>query len=327
MRMIVIENDKLRVAILAGKGTDIVELNYKPLDLDFVWLAPGGVRNPQTFAATAPDVHATFRDNYPGGWQEMLPNAGTPSTFEGASLPQHGELYNVPWDVAIAEDTEDLAIVSFTAHARRSPFVVEKTIRLDSGIAGFRIDERLTNISHSSAYAMWGHHITFGPPFLRPGCRIHLPDGVMVSPHSEPIAPGGRRVSSTAPFSWPRDSGTGEDLRFIPGPGAPSELCYLSGFSPGKAWYEIMDDERDIAARLSWDAETMPYLWYWQEFGRSTGYPWWGRLFNIGLEPCSSYPSMGLKSAVENGTALKLGPLEERTFSLQMEVVPIGAGR
>jgi hypothetical protein len=273
------------------------------------------------------DGNASFRDTYPGGWQEMLPNAGPATTFEGAALPQHGELYNIPWDVTMVEDTEDRAVVRFTARTPRSPFVVEKTIRLASGHAGFHIEERLTNASPAPAHAMWGHHITFGPPFLRPGCRVRLPDGVIVTPHPEPVAPGGRRISATGPFGWPHDPGSGEDLGLIPDPGTPSDLAYLSGFPPGGAWYEVIDDERGIAARVAWDEKTMPYLWYWQEFGRSTGYPWWGRLFNIGLEPCSSYPGKGLAAAVENGTAMKMEPFEERTFSLQMDVVPLHSTR
>ena len=40
-----LENEKLRVGVLGGKGTDVFEFNYKPRDMDFVWLTAGGVRN------------------------------------------------------------------------------------------------------------------------------------------------------------------------------------------------------------------------------------------------------------------------------------------
>ena len=64
----------------------------------------------------------------------------------------------------------------------------------------------------------------------------------------------------------------------------------------------------------------MPYLWFWQEFGGSTGYPWHGRNYNIGLEPFSSYPSYGLAEAVRNNTALHLESGQERKFWLRMKV-------
>ena len=321
MRLILMENELLRIGVLAGKGTDIIELNYKPRDLDFVWLAPGGVRNPHTFAATASDARAAFRDHYPGGWQEMLPNGGAPASFDGADYGQHGEVFNVPWDVTITEDTAEAVAVRFTVRTRKSPLLLEKTIGLVSGQAGFRMEERLRNVSPVTVRAMWGHHITFGPPFLAPGSRIRLPEGITVTPHSEPVAPGGRRVSGTTPFPWPHDPANGVDLGLIPERGAPSDVVYLAGFREDAAWYEVESPSPGPRCRVEWDGREMPYLWYWQEFGASTGYPWYGRNFNIGLEPFSSYPSLGLAEAVNNGTALTLGPDQERRFWLKMTVL------
>ena len=46
MRTIILENELLRVTVLVDKGSDIVEFRYKPRDLDFLYFAPGGIRNP-----------------------------------------------------------------------------------------------------------------------------------------------------------------------------------------------------------------------------------------------------------------------------------------
>lgn len=321
IRTFILENELLRIGVLAGKGTDIVELNYKPRDLDLAWLAPGGVRNPITFAPTSSDSRSPFRENYPGGWQEIFPSGGAPSSFNGADYPQHGEVFNVPWDVVIVEDTEEVIAVRFSVRTRKSPFLLEKTIHLQSGAAGFLIEEKLSNVSPVTAQAMWGHHITFGPPFLSPGCRIRLPDGIIVTPHPEAVAPGGRRVSTTDPFPWPHDPGNGADLSLIPDRRSPSDVVYLSGFRDGDAWYEIMQEENGMGSRVEWDSSQMPFLWYWQEFGASTGYPWYGRNYNIGLEPFSSHPSHGLAEAAANGSALCLEPGQERTFWLKMNVL------
>jgi hypothetical protein len=324
MRMIVLENERLRIGVLAGKGTDIVELNYKPRDLDFAWLTPGGVQNPTSYLATSPDPLATFLDSYPGGWQEILPNGGAPSTYGGAHFGQHGEVFSLPWDVAIVEDAEDAVAMRFSVRTRKTPFLLEKIIRLVRGEAGFRLEERLKNESPVVMRAMWGHHVTFGQPFLRPGCRIRLPAGMTAIPHPDDVAPGGRRLSDTEPFAWPEaqgSDGNALDLSRIPDRGAPSDLVYLSGFHDDVAWYEIEDEERGVGGRIEWDARTMPYLWYWQEFGAHDEYPWYGRNYNIGLEPFSSYPTNGLASAVENESALSLKPGEERSFWLKMSVL------
>ncbi len=321
IRMLILENELLRIAVLPGKGTDIVELNYKPRDLDFVWLAPGGVRNPETFAATAPDSKAAFRDNYPGGWQEIIPSGGAPSSFDGADYGLHGEVFNVPWDVTIVEDRPEVIAVRFTIRTRKSPLLLEKTIKLESGSAGFVIEESIKNESPNTARAMWGHHITFGPPFLTPGSQIRLPEGLTVTPHPEGVAPEGRRVSGISPFPWPRDPQNGTDLSHVPDQGSSSDVVYLSGFREAEAWYEVVQKESGVGCRVEWDSSLMPYLWFWQEFGGSTGYPWHGRNYNIGLEPFSSYPSYGLAKTVQNGTALRVEPGQDYTFWLRMDVI------
>lgn len=321
IRAIVLENERLRLTLLAGKGSDLVELNYKPLDLDFVWLAPGGVRDPNRFAATGADSKAEFRENYPGGWQEILPNGGLPSSHDGAEHGLHGDLYNVPWDVAVIEDSPDAVAVRFSVHARKSPLRLDKTVRLVCDEAGFRFDERLRNLSAVPVRAMWGHHITFGPPFLEPGSVISVPDGITVTPQAAPIGAAGRRLATMTPFPWPLDPANGVDLSVVPERGTPSDQAYLSGFDPDGAWYEVRRQTDGIGARIEWDGRAMPFLWFWQEFGAPAGYPWYGRNDTVGLEPFSSFPNLGIAEAVGNGTALTLAPHAELAFWLRMAVV------
>ena len=110
-------------------------------------------------------------------------------------------------------------------------------------------------------------------------------------------------------------------MSMLPPYGTVSEIVYLTGFQPDAAWYEIAHPGKGVAFRVEWDAARMPYLWYWQEFGAGDGYPWYGRHYNIGLEPFSSYPTNGLADAVANGTALSFGPQEQQTFWLRASVV------
>ena len=323
MRLIVLENEVLRVGVLAGKGADIVELNYKPRDLDLVWLAPGGVRNPAESSGMYRDPLATFVETYPGGWQEVFPNGGAPSSHAGAQFGQHDEVFALPWHVAIVEDSEERIGVCFTVRTHKVPCVIEKTMWMTASEPALRIEERLVNGGAVPVQAMWGHHITYGPPFLRPGCLIRLPEGVTVLPHGEAIAPGGRRVANDEPFAWPvarGEHGAEVDLSVVPDRGTPSDIVYLTGFPEDAAWYEVTDPDTGLGSRIEWDASLLPYLWYWQEFGATTGYPWYGRNHNIGLEPFSSYPTNGLAGAVENGTAIELQPDETRSLWLTMTV-------
>jgi hypothetical protein len=320
---IVLENELLRLTFLAGKGTDLVEFNYKPLDLDFAWLAPGGIRNPRAFQSTSPDLLATFLDVYPGGWQEVFPNGGAPAQWAGAQYGQHGEVSALPWDVEIIEDDESTVAIRFSVRGYKTPCTIQKVVRLRSGTARLEIEETVVNRSPVPVDVMWGHHITFGAPFLVPGARITLPDGLTAQPHEAAVEGNARRVAGSDAFTWPSGvnaAGESEDFSIVPGPGAASELFYIGGFPGDTAWYEIARPESGLGMRVEWDASTLPYLWYWQEFGATRGYPWYGRNYNIGLEPSSSYPTNGLPNAVASGTALQLAAGETRSLWLTAEV-------
>ncbi|CAA9550497.1 MAG: hypothetical protein AVDCRST_MAG73-2826 [uncultured Thermomicrobiales bacterium] len=321
LRLVTLENERLRVGVLAGKGADVVEFNYKPRDLDFAWLTAGGVRDPRSYLSTSADPLATFLDAYPGGWQEVFPNGGAPSTYLGARFGQHGEVSALPWDARLAEDGEDAVAVAFTVRTQKTPYAIEKRLRLVAGEPTLYLDEAITNESGVPLRAMWGHHLAFGRPFLDETCRIRLPGGATVIPHDSPIDPRGRRVVAGRRSAWPLApaAGGGEvDLSRLPPRGEASEIVYVTGFAEG--WYEIEHPAKGVGIRVEWDATQMPYLWYWQEFGASEGYPWYGRHYNIGLEPFSSYPTNGLAEAVENGTALAFGPGETRRFWLRATV-------
>jgi galactose mutarotase-like enzyme len=322
MRAVILENEKLRIGVLADKGTDVIEFNYKPGDVDFVWLTAGGVRNPTSYLSTSPDPLATFLDYYPGGWQEIFPSGGAPSSYLGARFGQHGEVSNLPWDYEIVEDDEDAVAVRFSVRTQKTPFSLEKELRLRSGEARLLVEETLANESDLSLRAMWGHHIAFGRPFLEEGCRIRVPDGATVVPHPEPMHPEGRRVKGDRHHAWPLaegESGGEVDLSVLPETGTMSEMLYLTDLSDG--YYEIENPNKGLGLRVGWDVSLMPYLWYWQEYGASGFYPWYGRHYNIGLEPFSSFPTNGLQEAVENGTALSIEGGERLRFSLRVEVI------
>ncbi|MFI7129157.1 DUF4432 family protein [Nonomuraea sp. NPDC050153] len=318
LRAVVLENERLRVTVVPDKGGDVVEFLHKPTDTDFVWLSPQGLRDPHDHLQGAADDVAQFIDHYEGGWQEIFPNGGAPSEYRGARLAQHGEVSGLPWRWEVVADSEDEVAIRLSVRTRRLPYRMEKVFRLRSGTAALEIEGRATNEAELPLHAMWGQHIVYGLPFLRPGARIRLPEGVKVIPHETAISPAGRRVQAGGPWQWPvvpADGGGETDLSVVQEPGSPSDIVYLTGFDEG--WYEISGD---IGMRVEWDATLLPYLWMWQELGASTDYPWWGRAYTLGLEPFSSMPTDGLAAAVDNGTALALGPHETKVLRLRAEV-------
>ncbi|HEV2528290.1 MAG TPA: DUF4432 family protein [Thermomicrobiales bacterium] len=331
LRTITLENRSLRITFLLDRGADLVELLYKPQDLDFAWLTAGGVKDPRAWANSSPDLSATFHDYYAGGWQEPFPNMGVPATVGGAQFGQHGEAPTLPWDVTIVEDNPEAVAVRFSVRTPKMPFLLERTVSLRGDGATFRFDGRAVNESDVELHAMWGHHVTFGQPFLHPGVRITLPDGVRTFVH-----PGESRNDAWLPAgtegSWPQlpanpgapaDAEGMADLSIVPPPGSPGEMCYHTGFD-ADAWYRVESDRHGAGAEVRWDGSTMPYLWHWHEYGAGAGYFAWGRHYNIGLEPATSWSPSALPGAIDNGTALTLPPRGERTHWLEFEVYPAG---
>jgi hypothetical protein len=327
---VVLENDLIRVTILSGKGADVIEFNSKPHDLDIVWLSPGGVRDPNAFLSTSADPLATFVDVYPGGWQDVFPSAGAPASWNGAQFGQHGEICNMPWDVEIVEDREDRVEVRLSVRGQKVPSFIERRVSLQRGESTLRVEEAMTNTSRVAFEAMWSQHITYGFPFLTPGSEILLPEGVTGLSHDADVGATGRRLVGGTSFTWPLAPGADGnevDLRIVPPRDTPSELVYLTNFPERIAWYQVRNPEQPVAVRVKWDSGTLPYLWYWQEFGGTTGYPWYGEIYTIGLEPNSSYPTNGLPDAVANGSAMTIEPGGRRSFTMNVSIIPDnGAG-
>lgn len=318
MRTLILENELLRVTVLVDKGSDIVEFRYKPHDLDFLFFAPPGIRNPHHGLVSAPSG-GPFLDFYSGGWNEILPNGGPAVTYQGAELGQHGEISLVPWECAIVADSVDEVAARLWVRPIRTPFFLEKTLRLRPGRPALFIEERLVNEAGEPMHLMWGQHIAFGRPFLDEGAVIDAPAGRFLvheaMPGYEP-----RRFRPGAEADWPlvpAADGSTADASRVPAFGAAQaqEMAYLTGLRDG--WYAITNRTRRIGFGLRFDPALYRFIWYWQQLGNvARGYPWWGRVHTTALEPWTSYPTGGLTEAIANGTALLLQPGEEVATTL-----------
>jgi hypothetical protein len=145
LHMVTLENEVLRVSILSGKGTDVIEFLHKPTDTDFMWRSPLGVRNPAQYVPTVARSDGAFLDYYEGGWQECFPSGGNAIEHVGTSFGLHGEVSLLPWDYRIEEDTPDCVAVKFWVRTVRTPFLVEKAVRLRRNQGVLHFAERIVN--------------------------------------------------------------------------------------------------------------------------------------------------------------------------------------
>jgi galactose mutarotase-like enzyme len=312
LQTLIIENELLRVTVLAGKGSDIVEFRYKPFDLDFLYSAPGGIRNPTREPLSAPSG-GPFLDYFSGGWNEVLPNGGPPVTYKGAELGQHGEISLLPWEYAILEDSPAQVAVKLWVRPLRTPFFLEKTLSMVPGRAALFIDERLVNEGGEPLHFMWGHHIAFGRPFLEEGAVIDVPARRFIV-HEAMAGFEPRRFQPEADGPWPQTNapdGSPVDASVVPAYGMQEalEMAYATELTDG--WYAMTNQVKQIGFGIHFDPTVFGYLWYWQQLGDvARGYPWWGRTHTAALEPWTSYPTNGLNEAIDNGSARSLQPGE-----------------
>jgi len=263
MRLLVLENDALRITMVPEKGTDILEFLDKRTQTDFLWRSPNGFRSPRVDPRLRP-VAGTFGAYYAGGWQELFPHGSSPLEVAGAPMGQHGEVHILPWQYAILADTPQEVRVKLWVNTVLTPFRLEKTIILNASDPWVRFEEAATNLSDEPLDIIWGHHPAFGEPFLSGDCKIELPPG-------EPID-GELSFCRIQPKSKR----------------APNRMWYLTDITEG--WYGIHNAKRDVGFGMAWDAKRFGVIWIWQSYGSEGGHPNYGREYVCAVEPVSSLP-------------------------------------
>ena len=318
LKTAILENELLRVVILVDKGADIYQLVHKPTDVDFLFRFPTGVRDPRRFLPTTGDPVGVWMDTYEGGWQTVFPAGGFPAQYKEGAFGLHADANLVPWDCAVVEDTPERASIRFWVRTARAPFFFEKTLSLTSGSSVLEVDQTLTNEGGEPVHCVWGEHIALGPPFLSEDCLLDLPGGTIIN-HSTLFHPN-TRLAPDLRTPWPMTrsiDGSEVDMRRIPArSNGTYDMSYFTDMPEG--WYAVTNQKLGVGLGVRFPTEVYRFLWYWQSFGGGSGYPFWNRTYNVGLEPFTSYDNGGLATAVENGTALEVQPGEEVTTSLKV---------
>ena len=292
LKTVVLENELVRVIVLADKGADVCSFVHKQSDTDFMWRTPWGVRDPSKFVPTTGAPGSLWLDQYEGGWQTVVPHGGFPDSVYGAEMGLHGELSTMPWDCQVVEDSPRRVAVRFRAKGVRMPFSAEKTLSVEAGSAALTVDESVTNEAEEPAECVWLEHIAIGAPLLSADARLYLPPCKVIN-HPIDVAP-------TSKLKNGRDI---DFSRIPPKSDRSLDMAYFTDMDEG--WYALTNEKLGVGFAVSFPSKVFKYLWYWRNLGGGWGYPWYGRCYNVGLEPCTSFHNGGLKQAMENGTALK----------------------
>jgi galactose mutarotase-like enzyme len=316
LRLLVLENELIRVTILLDKGTDVYEFLHKPSDTDFMWRTPRGVRAPGKSLEMVASSVGPFTDFYEGGWQECMPNGGRVCQYRGAEMGMHGEVWGLPWECQITQDDPEVVQARTWVRTVRTPFLLEKTFTLHAGSGALEISESLTNEGQEQMDLMWGHHPALGSRFIEQDCRIDTSARTVVV--DENVVEN-CRFEAGARFNWPVGigrSGDEVDVSVIPGPDSRlNDMLYLTDLQD-EGWWAVTSQPRKLGFGISFDPATFRHIWLWMPLGGSWGSPSWGRHYTVALEPFSSIPAI-LCNAIEAGTQLVLEPGEQRSTWLR----------
>jgi hypothetical protein len=200
-------------------------------------------------------------------------------------------------------------MVRFWVRTYRTPLYVEKTLSLERQSGILTIEETVSNEGRAPIDLMWGQHPALGAPFIDDSCRIDLP-GARV--HCTSLSPNSRFAPGI--HDWPmvpgRD-GKAIDLRHVASVEADTyDTIHLDQLQAG--WYAVTNQRRQVGFAMSWPLEVFPALWFWQVYGGAYGPPWYGRTYNIALEPFSTIQPT-IAGAIQDGSSHTMRPGQQLT--------------
>jgi len=147
----VLNTEEVELAVVPELGAKIISLKDLQTGREWMWQPPGGLK---LFRNRPGDA---FSQSPLAGADECVPTIA-PCSWQGCDLPDHGEVWNVPWKV----DSEALeyGILKTSVRLKISPFDFERTIDLRGN--EIQISYKLNNYSTAERQFLWAIH-----PLLR----------------------------------------------------------------------------------------------------------------------------------------------------------------
>ena len=156
-----LNNGDIELAVVPELGAKIISLKNLRTGREWMWHPPGGLK---LFRNVSGDH---FSQSPLTGTDECLPTIA-PCSWRGCELPDHGEVWSVPW-ATDAELWKD-GILKTSVRLKLSPFEFERTIALHEN--EINLSYRLNNLSAQDEVFVWALHPLLK---LQPGDRLEMP--------------------------------------------------------------------------------------------------------------------------------------------------------
>jgi hypothetical protein len=283
---LVLQNDRMRVAVLPGGGF-IAEARLKSADPR---LGVNPMRIPH-YPTIDPYAYDPARHGalYGTGIQRRLMSgymghftcfpqfaASSPAEF-AQDYGQHGELIAVKWRRAPAAGPE----LVMTAELPITQFAFERRIALPPGETVAYVTETAENLVRYDRPVQWVQHTAFGPPFAAVGSLFADASVECVA------APGGGR----GPWGAEHRAFTGRTA------------LWLASRDAAKGWITLYSREFNLLIGYVFDAAGNPWMLDYQEDRSVAEKPWDNRVVMRGV--CfGDSATPGVRNAVTQGSVL-----------------------
>jgi galactose mutarotase-like enzyme len=282
--MIILENEKLRVAINDGRGARVEEFFDKMKNKNWVWKP----RIPIANGNASLGLEASFDPNWDGGWEEVFPN-DAPVELENYKLVDHGEVWRRTWQEDGGSTNQN---VSFYFQCETYPVLIRKSFVLHETQGCVDITYEIESRSSKPLPYIFKWHPALS---IEPGDSFDLPQS-----NVEPVAPGFGNILPSGNLDWA-----------LPEDGQMREFVRLSDFEVGS--FSVRNARTDSNLQIEFSKSDFPYLWLFQSYGGFMGH------YVSMMEPTNA-GHYDLKLASEEGKCGILEPQEIKTFSLRVKV-------
>ena len=299
-----LETNHLLMQIIPCLGAKVISLQRRATKREFLWRHPDRELRPASYGAPFDQFDIS-------GWDECFPSIGEVvyplEPWKGIVVPDHGELWTLPWQWRLHEDA-----LQMWTHSVRFGYHFERTFHFDAVEAGeadcsqIAIHYKVTNPTPFPLHALWSMHPFFD---VTPTSQVMLPAGVRMRIE---ISSQERVGHFLAEIPWPttmdHHSNQLVDLSVMGPPQPTTEKLYTTPLPEG--WAALYHPTDDTFIAFTFDPGEIPFMGVCQIRG---GWPEEGKpTYSMLLEPCTGWPdrldlalSRGADRVIPGGATLE----------------------
>lgn len=289
-----LENEQMRVVIVPDLGAKIVSLYDKAHQHE--WLVPPMRPLKQT------TYGADFVSQDMSGWDEMMPTI-VACSIEGANLPDHGEVWSIPWQVTQADDT-----VTTQVHGVALSYLLTRSAELAT-LDCLELRYTIRNTGLAALPFLWAAHPQFAADA---DTRLELPQEVIQMINVIDGDPAWGQAGEQHPCPVAVDQ-NGRPWRLDRVRSTEYHTCRKFYIPPEQAigWAALVHEGKGCQLRMDWSPVELPYLGLWVDEGSYNSQP------VAAFEPSNAYYD-SLERAITNGKMTWLAPGAAQSWAVRI---------